>query len=719
MPTSQISPYHNQNITLSNSNLRGKWQGGSSTHNTIICTPQLATNNKWYWEVTVDTLSGTTPTVCGVMFFNHSPSGYGGNDSVSYGITQSGGVWYNAVQVSTVAAVASTNVVSIALDLVNNTIWFRTNAGNWNNNVVNNPATNTGGLSIASLMAAGYGLHPYLGFYFNNDQSTINFGDTTFAQTAPSGFNAVNTWALPSVITNTIANRSATFVTYGGSNTASVSGTVQKSTVPQNTSAIYKAFYGTTIASGSPEQRSSFPMGDTVFSQAHYGAYRIYSPATSLNVVSGQVREMGIPVAGRNVYLYDQATGSFIGSAVSSNSGNFSINAMGKTSVFAVAVDEPWLTIIYDQLVPVPLPINATVTIVEQNDTVFAYQTPHTTLAVVEQNDTLSSSIAINYTPITLTITNPDAEATTMTGWTQDSAGPAIVINTTGSGYPGPHSGSYYFEAAAANTASVFSQIINVPSTYNTSIDSGALAVDFTAYHGGCNPNGDAGALILECQDSGGSVLASFTASSFTVITALLWCYRSAKMVIPANTRKFRIGTTNTRASGTILDSYWDDFGLVLTQNLSSWTNPLSTGNRSASITVTATNISAGAGSPTALVDGSQSNSYWWSTTAGDGSAYLTFDFGIPKIVDAFKWYQDVTNSQGVWRFEGSTNNTSWTQIGSDFTLSGDVASGTLTNDGGYFYFTNNTLYRYYRLRHISGTRSGTPWLREIDFRIN
>jgi hypothetical protein len=140
------------------------------------------------------------------------------------------------------------------------------------------------------------------------------------------------------------------------------------------------------------------------------------------------------------------------------------------------------------------------------------------------------------------------------------------------------------------------------------------------------------------------------------------------------------------------------------------YTNSGGTGNRSGAITVTATSITAGGGAPQDTVDGSLANSYWWTNATGNGTGWLTFDFGsgASKVIDQFRIYQDTTQSHGTWRFEGSNNNSTWTQCGVDFTLQAAAAIPV----------PNTTGYRYYRLRHMSGSRSQTPYIREIEFKI-
>lgn len=312
-------------------------------------------------------------------------------------------------------------------------------------------------------------------------------------------------------------------------------------------------------------------------------------------------------------------------------------------------------------------------------------------------------------------IVNPGAEAGGMTGWTNDIGGPVTAINTVGSGYPGARSGSYYFSPGNVASA-VFSQTISIPSSYHSDIDAGLLAAEFIAYQAGYagSPPFDSGSLILECIDSGTTVLASHTPVTLTVGVSSTYFIRKAKIAIPANTRKIRVGTTSTRGDGTSLDTYWDDFDLILTSFKTLFSNSGGTGNRTGSITVTATNITAGGGTPSDLINGSLADSYWWTNATGNGTAYLTFDFGSARTIDAFRWYQDNTGiDQGTWRFEGSNDNSSWTQIDSDFTLTAKTR-----DEGCIQYFTNATAYRYYRLRHMSGSRSQTPYLREIEFRI-
>lgn len=148
-----------------------------------------------------------------------------------------------------------------------------------------------------------------------------------------------------------------------------------------------------------------------------------------------------------------------------------------------------------------------------------------------------------------------------------------------------------------------------------------------------------------------------------------------------------------------------------------SYANPGGTGDRTSIITVTTTATLAGGSPPiSGLVDGINSNTgapFW---TAGQTLRTITFDFGptlFKQVIDEAKWYQNGTSAHGTWRWEASDDGSSWTPISANFTLDGG-STGAVIGDLS----ANTTGYRYYRLAQQSGTTSATPWLREIEFKI-
>lgn len=140
------------------------------------------------------------------------------------------------------------------------------------------------------------------------------------------------------------------------------------------------------------------------------------------------------------------------------------------------------------------------------------------------------------------------------------------------------------------------------------------------------------------------------------------------------------------------------------------WWDAFSDGNRTGTITVSTT-ASISSGPINKLVDGSLALSLFWS--GGQTSKEIKFDFGsgATVVIDAFGWRQDGGAAHGTWVLEGSNDDSSYTQIGSSFTL------GQSGQPQVFYALTNNTPYRYYKLRQTAGSTSGTPFLLETNFR--
>ena len=146
-----------------------------------------------------------------------------------------------------------------------------------------------------------------------------------------------------------------------------------------------------------------------------------------------------------------------------------------------------------------------------------------------------------------------------------------------------------------------------------------------------------------------------------------------------------------------------------------SYANTGGSGDRSGSITITESDslilISEGqlidgvTGSGTAFF-----NSY--PANINDG-AWLAFDFGAARLVDEMKFYQQNTTAHGTWKIQGSADASTWSDIGSSFTLGG-AATQTITTING-----NTTAYRYIRFYLITGPSSNGPYLYEVEFKIS
>jgi hypothetical protein len=148
-----------------------------------------------------------------------------------------------------------------------------------------------------------------------------------------------------------------------------------------------------------------------------------------------------------------------------------------------------------------------------------------------------------------------------------------------------------------------------------------------------------------------------------------------------------------------------------------SYTTADSIGNRTSRITAS-TNASIDSGTASNLVDGSKTNgpSHALSVTNSQPAAmYFSFDFGTARIVNEAKWYQNGSFAQpGLWKWQGSSNGTTWTDLSTTFTLDGGNGGSVIGNLSA-----NITAYRYYRiLQTTNAGGSDIPWLWEIEFKV-
>lgn len=85
------------------------------------------------------------------------------------------------------SAVPNGSVICFAVDFTAQVIWIRQGAaGSWNGSGTANPATATGGLSIASIAGAQFAFMTGQ----TADKITANFGDTAFTGALPAGFTS-------------------------------------------------------------------------------------------------------------------------------------------------------------------------------------------------------------------------------------------------------------------------------------------------------------------------------------------------------------------------------------------------------------------------------------------------------------------------------------------------------------------------------------------------
>jgi hypothetical protein len=145
-----------------------------------------------------------------------------------------------------------------------------------------------------------------------------------------------------------------------------------------------------------------------------------------------------------------------------------------------------------------------------------------------------------------------------------------------------------------------------------------------------------------------------------------------------------------------------------------SYANTGGTGDRRSIITVTSSD--ANIPSSNKWVDGDKTSNgqFFFLVEALNGGQWLQFDFGAGHavVITELTYYQQNANAQGTWKVQGSSDASSWTDVGGTFTLGGTLTE-TITAPSA-----NTTAYRYYRILGVSGSSNAGPWVYEMEFKI-
>jgi hypothetical protein len=148
---------------------------------------------KWYFEVTLQGVVNGGDAL-GIMLstgtFNNVVSG---TNSTVVLLGGTSNVWSNNANTSmNLGSPSVGDVFGVAIDLNAKLAWFRRNNGNWNASGTANPATGTGGATIA-----GGAFAPVVAFISGatTDAMTANFGQSAYSGTPPSGFANWNGWS--------------------------------------------------------------------------------------------------------------------------------------------------------------------------------------------------------------------------------------------------------------------------------------------------------------------------------------------------------------------------------------------------------------------------------------------------------------------------------------------------------------------------------------------
>lgn len=178
----------NANVTFTNLGYLGF---SGNTAGGARCQQSLQTGDLVYFETDMTFTSGN-PQVGA----QNGSAGYTGltNNANSIGMVNGASVAQvilnSSVQVSFGAKFNSGDTICVALDAAHAKIWFRINGGNWNNDVIGNqnPATNTGGISISGLSTP---IYPAAYCDATTSSVTSRFGILPMKYQPPSGFTSI------------------------------------------------------------------------------------------------------------------------------------------------------------------------------------------------------------------------------------------------------------------------------------------------------------------------------------------------------------------------------------------------------------------------------------------------------------------------------------------------------------------------------------------------
>ena len=162
-----------------------------------------------------------------------------------------------------------------------------------------------------------------------------------------------------------------------------------------------------------------------------------------------------------------------------------------------------------------------------------------------------------------------------------------------------------------------------------------------------------------------------------------------------------------------------------------SFTSAYETGDRESSYTITLGGISnsnIAQGDLGNWLNGNFANNstggwYWNGSGSNMNGNTMTFDLGSgnSKIYVGAKFYQNTTTSSGNWRWQGSNNGSSFTDLTSTFVWQGENST-TIDGYGTYskeVLWSSDTAYRYIRLEGQSGaTTTDSPWQQELQWKV-
>ena len=189
--TGSFDPATTTNVALSNGNLTATHTNTTSSSGARVVS--YRTSGKYYFEILWTASHGATDCA-GMLAANASYVDMAGGSAINGNvqILRGGSIYISGINTGVLlGSFAANDVMGMAVDFDARLIWARRNNGNWNNSGTANPVTGTGGVALTAGNSV-FAFAPATAFSGAgtaiNDAYTANFGATTYANAAPSGF---------------------------------------------------------------------------------------------------------------------------------------------------------------------------------------------------------------------------------------------------------------------------------------------------------------------------------------------------------------------------------------------------------------------------------------------------------------------------------------------------------------------------------------------------
>lgn len=182
-----------QTVTvLSNNNLTATATGNTLNGYNATGTYPISPTGKVMFSITQNTATITDTMAVGLCNYDGNIAFYPGGDTNTIGYYSSGIVYYSDGPLVTGLPTFLDNgqIIDLAVDRNTNLMWVRIDGGNWNGNVSENPATNTGGIQIMQGTTTDPNLYLMVsvGYDANLGAMSIN---TSNAYAVPSGYTFI------------------------------------------------------------------------------------------------------------------------------------------------------------------------------------------------------------------------------------------------------------------------------------------------------------------------------------------------------------------------------------------------------------------------------------------------------------------------------------------------------------------------------------------------